>query len=211
MKTGILVVDDEKNIRGGLEELLTLNDFSVRTAPDCNEALKQISDKVPDMILCDIIMPNCTGYWLLQQLQNNEAYKNIPFIFLSARAELTQIRYGMNLGADDYITKPFQHEQLLTAIHVRLNKREQIMELNPEKNAERKAEMTLLLKKISKSEWRVLELLSKNLSSAEISEKLFLSHKTVQNHKANMVKKLNIRGQNTLLSFAVECRVMELF
>ncbi len=215
MKSRILVVEDEKNIREGLEELLSLSNFEVQTAADCNEALNYINHTIPHVILCDVVMPTCTGYSLLQQLQLDDRHKNIPFIFLSARAELEQIRYGMNLGADDYITKPFDVDQLLTAINVRLNKREQLaesqmQEADPEKSV-RKKELEGLLANISKSEWRVLELLSNNFSSPEISEKLFLSNKTVQNHRANMVKKLGMEGQNTLLSFAVECKIMGLF
>jgi len=164
--------------------------------------------------LCDIMMPTCSGYDLLQQIQQTEKLKNIPFMFISARADLNQIRYGMNLGADDYITKPFDHHQLLTAINVRLNKRVKFEapvfnDFEPSK-ATRKKELELQLQKISKSELRVLQLLAANLSSAEISEHLFLSIKTVQNHKANMVKKLVMEGQNTLLSFAIECRVLGL-
>jgi len=214
MKYKILVVEDEKNIREGLDELLTLSNFEVMAVAGCTDAMEHLNKAIPDIILCDIMMPTCSGYDLLQQIQQTEKLKNIPFMFISARADLNQIRYGMNLGADDYITKPFDHHQLLTAINVRLNKRVKFEapvfnDFEPSK-ATRKKELELQLQKISKSELRVLQLLAANLSSAEISKHLFLSIKTVQNHKANMVKKLVMEGQNTLLSFAIECRVLGL-
>lgn len=214
MKDNVLVVEDEKNIREGLEELLTLRNFEVMVAADCSTAMQHLNKTIPDIILCDIMMPTSSGYDLLQEIQQIEKFKKIPFIFISARAELPEIRYGMNLGADDYITKPFDCEQLLTAIKVRLNKRSQF-EAHTFNDGEpardiRKKDLQQYMQKISKSELRVLGLLSGNLSSAEISKQLFLSVKTVQNHKANIVKKLAMEGQNTLLSFAIECRVLGL-
>jgi two-component system, OmpR family, response regulator len=211
-KHKVLIVEDEKNIREGLHELLTISNFDVTAAADCSEAKEHLEYFKPDIILCDIMMPSCSGYELLEHIQQIDTLKKVPFIFVSARAELDQIRQGMNLGADDYITKPFDYDQLLKAINVRLQKTAQFAttaSVNP-LNEERKQQLEEKLEMISKSEWRVMELLANNLSSDEISQQLYLSIKTVQNHKANVVKKLGMEGQNTLLSFAVECRVLGL-
>src|SRR5690606_21091089 len=76
----------------------------------------------PDLILCDILMPVLDGYKVLEYLSNNPNTKNIPFLFISAKTDLKEIRWGMNLGADDYITKPFKEEELINAINQRIFK-----------------------------------------------------------------------------------------
>jgi two-component system, OmpR family, alkaline phosphatase synthesis response regulator PhoP len=121
MSSKILVIEDEAYVRGNVQEILELNGYSVFTAKDGRAGLRSALAEKPDLILCDVMMPEMTGYEVLSSLQSTEAAQ-IPFIFLSAKAERTQIRAGMNLGADDYLTKPFATEDLLEAVQARLAK-----------------------------------------------------------------------------------------
>src|SRR6187551_1913994 len=122
MKSKILIIEDNHDVRENLSEILTLSGYETFMASNGIEGVQVALDKRPDLILCDIMMPELDGYGVLRILSKNEAFYTIPFIFLSAKTELTDVRRGMTLGADDYITKPFDDVELLDTIEVRLKK-----------------------------------------------------------------------------------------
>jgi DNA-binding NarL/FixJ family response regulator len=212
--TKVLLVEDESNLRANLAEILMLNNFDVITAENGKKGLDLLQSNSPDIIISDIYMPEMSGFEFYYRLQQNNLQKSIPFVFLSARAELHDIRIGMNMGADDYITKPVKHNDLINCINTRLKKRKQLGENHtpaiPEQFAEttqKKEELQAMLSLFSDAEKRVFEKLSENKNSVQIGQELYFSFKTVQNHRANMVKKIGISGQNALLSIAVSCRL----
>lgn len=118
----ILLIEDDTTVRENTAELLELSNYEVTTAPDGKKGIAAAQDLRPHLIICDIMMPEVDGYGVLQALSQNAETAGIPFIFLSARTEHKDIRKGMNLGADDYLTKPFEEEELLSAIESRLAK-----------------------------------------------------------------------------------------
>jgi DNA-binding response OmpR family regulator len=118
----ILVIDDNTEIRENTAEILTLGNYNVITAPNGKIGVELALKENPDLIVCDIMMPELDGYGVLHLLKKNDSTQHIPFIFLTAKTERTDFRKGMELGADDYVTKPFDDLELLTAIEVRLRK-----------------------------------------------------------------------------------------
>lgn len=120
--TKVLLIEDDSVLRENIAELLELSDFEVLTAPNGKLGLKSININIPDIIVCDIMMPELDGYEVLNEVTKNNKTKHIPFIFLSAKTEHQDVRKGMNLGADDYITKPFTEDELVSAIKSRLAK-----------------------------------------------------------------------------------------
>lgn len=124
MAKTILVVEDDTLIRKDIALMLQLNDFNIIEAANGRIALNYIKEEVPDLIICDVLMHEMNGYELLEELQKHQEYSSIPFLFLSALAFKPEMRKGMKLGADDYITKPFDFEELLMVISTRLKKRE---------------------------------------------------------------------------------------
>ncbi|NOX60917.1 MAG: hybrid sensor histidine kinase/response regulator [Chloroflexi bacterium] len=121
--TQILVIEDEEPIRENLRELLEAEGYEVLTAADGRVGAELAQQHLPDLILSDILMPEMDGYDVLTTLQQNRHTANIPFIFLTARTDRENMRAGMTLGADDYLTKPFTREDVLQAIRTRLAKR----------------------------------------------------------------------------------------
>lgn len=119
----ILVIDDDKTNRSYIAELLKLDHFEVETARDGLEGIQVARETLPDLIVCDIMMPDLSGYEVLQELRDNSITAMIPFVFLSAKAQRHEVRLGMELGADDYLTKPFRDHELLGAIRAQLQKR----------------------------------------------------------------------------------------
>ena len=116
----ILVIENEADIRNIITEILLAENFSVVPAEDGQIGLQLVQKEIPDLIICDINMPNINGYSVLNQLRQNPSTIAIPFIFLTASTAKTDRRMGMELGADDYLTKPFTKDELLAAIKTRL-------------------------------------------------------------------------------------------
>lgn len=122
MKKKILLIEDNADVRENIEEILVLAGYDVITAENGKSGVDLAQKDKPDLIICDIMMPELDGYGVIHILSKSEETAGIPFIFLTAKAEKTDIRKGMNLGADDYLTKPFDDTELLNAIEARLRK-----------------------------------------------------------------------------------------
>jgi CheY-like chemotaxis protein/CRP-like cAMP-binding protein len=120
----ILVIDDNTEIRENTAEILSLAGYNTYTAENGKVGVELAIKEKPDLIVCDIMMPELDGYGVLHLLKKNPGTENIPFIFLTAKTERTDFRKGMEMGADDYITKPFDDIELLRAIEIRLKKAE---------------------------------------------------------------------------------------
>jgi DNA-binding response OmpR family regulator len=118
----LLVIDDHDDIRENIAEILTLAGYEVFTAPNGKRGVETALKEKPELVICDIMMPELDGYGVLHLLRKNEATLETPFIFLTARTERADFRKGMGMGADDYITKPFDDIELLNAIEIRLKK-----------------------------------------------------------------------------------------
>jgi CRP-like cAMP-binding protein/CheY-like chemotaxis protein len=118
----ILLIEDNPDIRENTAEILDLSQYKVLTAENGKEGVQLALKELPDLIICDIMMPLLDGYGVLHVLSKNETTAGIPFIFLTAKADRGDIRKGMSMGADDYLTKPFTDQELLSAIETRLTK-----------------------------------------------------------------------------------------
>ncbi len=122
MPTKILIIEDNVDIRENTAELLELSGYQVETASDGIEGVRLAKSILPDVVICDIMMPNLDGFGVLQVFSNQPELARIPFIFLTAKTDRADMRKGMEMGADDYLTKPFQEVELLKAIESRLKK-----------------------------------------------------------------------------------------
>ena len=118
----ILLIEDDDIVRGGIKELLSSVGYNVFSAENGTDGVKLAKELIPDLIICDVMMPGISGYKVLEYLNVDEKTTVIPFIFLTAKAEMSDLRKGMELGADDYIIKPFDSKTLINAIDIRLNK-----------------------------------------------------------------------------------------
>lgn len=118
----ILLIEDNAEVRENTHEILELANYEVLTAANGKIGVELAQREKPDLIICDIMMPELDGYGVLHILSKNEQTAGIPFIFLTAKTEKSDIRKGMNLGADDYLTKPFDDTDLLNAVEARFRK-----------------------------------------------------------------------------------------
>lgn len=122
-KARIQIIEDNDDIRESIVEILELANYEVIAADNGKRGIELANQHLPDLILCDIMMPELDGYGVLYLLGKNPQTASIPFIFLTAKAERLDMRKGMEMGADDYLTKPFDDMELLNAVESRLNKK----------------------------------------------------------------------------------------
>jgi CheY-like chemotaxis protein len=118
----ILIIDDHDDIRENTSEILSLGGYHTLTAENGKRGIEMALKEKPDLIVCDIMMPELDGYGVLHLLRKNPETEDIPLIFLTAKAERADLRKGMEMGADDYVTKPFEELELMNAIESRLQK-----------------------------------------------------------------------------------------
>lgn len=122
----ILLIEDNLEVRENTAEILELSGYDVVTAENGKIGVRLAKQETPDLVICDIMMPELDGYGVLRILNQNPETATIPFVFLTAKAEKSDFRKGMNLGADDYLTKPFEDVELMEVIEMRLKKSEQL-------------------------------------------------------------------------------------
>lgn len=118
----ILLIDDEASLRDNIVEVLTLEGYDVIPSADGRDGFEKAVNLLPDIILCDVMMPVMDGIEMFSKIKENELTKNIPFVFLTALVDRFDIKKGQELGADDYLAKPFTIESLLKTINTHLGK-----------------------------------------------------------------------------------------
>jgi len=129
----LLIIEDDTDLAETTADFLRYDGFNIDIANDGAEGIKKAIQNVPDLILCDIAMPGLSGYEVYNSLQQITYTSVIPFIFITAKTELEDIRAGLQIGVDDYITKPFRYEDLSETIKTRLSKQDKMLQINDEK------------------------------------------------------------------------------
>ena len=203
--TRILVVEDNPQIVRSLETILSLEGYEVLVATSGPDGVSAAVRERPDLILCDVMMPGFDGHEVLRQLRADGDAGLSPFIFVTARAERADQRAGMELGADDYLTKPFSREELLNAVRSRLERAEALRAgggggafdfSSPEPLQTRLG--------ITPREAEVLLWVAQGKSNADIGGILGMAEKTVKTHLGNLFTKLGIEGRNAATVLALE-------
>lgn len=284
----ILVIEDDDEIRDEIIDILELKGFVAEGASNGRIGLEAAKKKHPELILCDVDMPELNGYGVLKKLQQDPDLEDIPFVFLTASSSMDNLRKGMNLGADDYLTKPLQIDQLLTAIATRLQKQEksnnhkidsiahsnttsqqasarQISEtsrltprqsrilqlvnqgkpiveiadelavsidaaelladiavrLNHRLNLNQNTEISPQLpvaqiatsipdERLTPRQREILKLVANGMTTKEIAESLFISVKTVETHRGQLMERLNIHDLAGLIRYALRSGLINL-
>lgn len=194
----ILVIEDEPEMRRNITTILRLEKFHPVSAENGRVGVELARKEKPDLILCDVMMPELDGYGVLQSLRNDTDTAAIPFIFLTAKGEREDLRSGMNFGADDYLTKPVPKVELLKAIVARLQRSEQTAqrEFKPDFSShEPLVKLGLTPRAAEALLWA-----AQGKTNADIATILGISESTVKKHMLEVFQKLNVetRGAATL-------------
>jgi DNA-binding NarL/FixJ family response regulator len=198
----ILVIEDEPEMRRNISVLLRYAEFEPIAAENGRKGLELARRENPDLILCDVMMPELDGYGVLQALRLDPTLARIPFIFLTAKGEKDDLRSGMNLGADDYLTKPVGNSDLVRAIHVRLRRSEQAAAR--EFKADFSSADPLLKLALTPRAAEALLWLAQGKTNSDIAIILGITESTVKKHVQEIFEKLGVETRGAAAVRALE-------
>jgi len=198
----VLVIEDEPEMRRNLATILRLERFQPLTASDGESGISAARKEAPDLVLCDVMMPGKNGHEVLRELHNDPATMHIPFIFLTAKGERGDVRSGMNLGADDYLTKPVDKADLLRAIRTRLARAEQLGRVEFAPNFD--SFEPLLALGLSPRVAEVLLWVAQGKTNADIGTILGISESTVKKHLLEIFQQLSVETRSAATLRALE-------
>jgi len=199
----ILIIEDEPEMRRNITTLLRYYDFEPIAAENGRQGVEMARRERPDLILCDVMMPELDGHAVLQALQADASLARTPFIFLTARGEKDDLRSGMNLGADDYLTKPVANADLVKAIETRLRRSQQ--QVNREFKPDFSSSEPLLKLGLTPRAAEALLWLAQGKTNSDIATILGITESTVKKHVQEMFEKLGVetRGAATVRALEV--------
>lgn len=198
----ILVIEDEPEMRRNLATILRLERYQPLTAENGRSGIELAAKERPDLILCDVMMPELDGYSVLQVLRQDPGLALIPFIFLTAKGEKQDLRSGMNLGADDYLTKPVPKADLLRAIEARLRRSEQ--QAQREFKPDFSSHQPLLRLGLTPRAAEVLLWVAQGKTNADIAVILGISESTTKKHLLEIFEKLGVETRSAATLRALE-------
>jgi DNA-binding NarL/FixJ family response regulator len=199
----ILVIEDEPEMRRNITTLLGYYDYLPIAVENGSLGVEVARREKPDLIVCDVMMPELDGYGVLQALQADPVLARTPFIFLTAKGEKDDLRSGMNLGADDYLTKPVANADLVRAIEARLRRCEQhaTREFKPDFSSSK----PLLTLGLTPRAAEALLWLAQGKTNSDIATILGVTESTVKKHVQEMFEKMGVetRGAATVRALEV--------
>jgi DNA-binding NarL/FixJ family response regulator len=198
----ILVIEDEPEMRRNITALLRYHDYEPIAAANGREGVEAARRERPDLVLCDVMMPVMDGYGVIQALQADASLARIPFIFLTAKGEKDDLRSGMNLGADDYLTKPVANADLVRAIETRLRRAEQ--RVNREFKPDFSSFSPLLTLGLTPRAAEALLWLAQGKTNSDIATILGITESTVKKHVQEMFEKLGVETRGAAAVRALE-------
>jgi DNA-binding NarL/FixJ family response regulator len=210
MKT-ILIIEDQPQMRRNLLTILEMEGFRVIATGEGDSGIRIAQEELPDLILCDIMMPGVDGYHVLHTLRAHKPTAPIPFIFLTAKGEKSDFRTGMNLGADDYLAKPVARTDLLSAIAARFDRerlseeslRERIANTGFRPDFSSHAPLVQSLG-LTEREAEVMLWVAQGKSNVDVATILGMSDKTVKKHLGNVFEKLGVESRTAATLRAIE-------
>ncbi len=199
--TTILVIEDEPHLRANLTTILQMENFRVVAARNGLEGIEIARTEKPDLVLCDIMMDGIDGYGVLKHIRESSMLASVPFIFVTSKSERGDLRAGMDMGADDYLTKPFTVPELLSAIEARfLRSEQQRLSAKPSFNSPEPLQVLGLTPR----EAEVLFWMAQGKTNAEIGMVLEMSVATVKKHAEHIFEKLNVENRSAAIVQALD-------
>jgi DNA-binding NarL/FixJ family response regulator len=208
----ILIIEDQAPMRRNIALMLEMEGFQVFTAANGREGLSKAREVKPDLVLCDVMMPELDGHSVVQALRADGETALTPFIFLTAKSGASDLRIGMNFGADDYLLKPVIREDLLAAVHARLARAQAVSTqlqqaaseaggFKPDFSSPEPLRVSLGL---TPREADVLLWVTQGKSNGDVATILGMSEKTVKQHLGSVFQKLGVESRNAATLRALE-------
>ena len=201
--TKLLLIDDDPNLILLVQDYLEFRGYQIMTANNGAQGLKALEEDVPDLIICDVMMPEMDGYSFIQEVRKNAKTSWIPVIFLSAKSQIQDRIQGLNQGADVYLVKPFEPEELVAQVESSLSQAKRMLNYSGSGNKSSMLQVPSNVE-LTPTETKVVSFVSQGLSNREISEKLNVSQRTIESHVSNMLNKTNLNNRTELARWAMD-------
>ncbi|MBD1921395.1 response regulator transcription factor [Microcoleus sp. FACHB-831] len=200
----LLLIDDDPNLILLVKDYLEFRGYEVITAENGREALEVLELDIPDMIICDVMMPEMDGYALVQHVREDARTNWIPVLFLSAKGQSQDRVKGLNTGADVYMVKPFEPEELVAQVESSLKQVSRI-NLRPSKGSETGPKLHVPPEvELTPTELKVVQYVARGLANREIAEQMKVSQRTIESHVSNMLGKTGLHNRTELARWAIE-------
>lgn len=204
----ILIIEDQASMRKNIAFILEMEGFKTSSAANGKEGIACAKDEKPDLILCDVMMPEVDGYGVLQALRQDPGFATTPFIFLTAKSDRNDVRTGMNLGADDYLTKPIVHEELMAAVRSRLERAGAVQQVISEAGTfapdfENFAPLISAFG-LTPREAEVIAWVAQGKGNAEVGILLGMTERTAKQHVSACFQKMGVENRSAATLMAVE-------
>ncbi|MDJ0553342.1 MAG: response regulator transcription factor [Microcoleaceae cyanobacterium MO_207.B10] len=202
----LMLVDDDPNLILLVKDYLEFRGYKVMTAENGRQALEVLEQQIPDLIICDVMMPEMDGYTLVENIRANPATEWIPVLFLSAKGQSQDRVKGLNTGADVYIVKPFEPEELVAQVESSLKQASRLIKHQnvgisngPKIKVRRNVELT-------PTELKVVQLVAKGMANRDIAQIMEVSQRTIESHVSNMLGKTGLHNRTELARWAIESK-----
>ncbi|MGK7930616.1 MAG: response regulator transcription factor [Microcystaceae cyanobacterium] len=201
----LLLVDDDPNLILLVKDYLEFRGYTVNTAENGQDALHILSNHIPDMIICDVMMPEMDGYTFVNEIRQDPRTSWIPVMFLSAKGQSQDRVKGLTTGADVYMVKPFEPEELVAQVESSLKQASRLIGHSKHKGlgGENPIHVPSSVE-LTPTELKVVQLVAKGMANREIAEKLKVSQRTIESHVSNMLNKTNLHNRTELARWAIE-------
>ena len=200
----LLLIDDDPNLILLVKDYLEFRGYEVVTAENGREALEVLEREIPDMIICDVMMPEMDGYSLVKHVREDSRTSWIPVLFLSAKGQSQDRVKGLNTGADVYMVKPFEPEELVAQVESSLKQAARIAE-RPGKTGDNGPKIQVPFDvELTPTELRVVQYVARGMANREIAEELNVSQRTIESHVSNMLGKTGLHNRTELARWALE-------
>lgn len=200
----LLLIDDDPNLILLVKDYLEFRGYEVITAENGREALEILEKQpIPDMIICDVMMPEMDGYVFVEKLREDPRTGWIPFLFLSAKGQSQDRIKGLRTGADVYMIKPFEPEELVAQVESCLSR---IISPPPSTPTVPTIQVPSNVE-LTPTELKVIQLVAQGMANREIAEKLKVSQRTIESHVSNMLNKTNLHNRTELARWAIESKM----
>lgn len=204
----LLLIDDDPNLVLLVKDYLELRGYDVDTANNGREALRTLEKNIPNLIICDVMMPEMDGHSFVRKVRDNPQTSYLPLIFLSAKGQTEDRVIGLNHGADVYMVKPFEPDELVAQIEASLKQASRMMKAQgPDFGTEVSIHVPFDVE-LTPTEKKVIQLVAKGLSNREIAQQLSVSQRTVESHVSNMLGKTGLGNRTELARWAIEQRML---
>jgi DNA-binding NarL/FixJ family response regulator len=203
----LLLIDDDPNLILLVRDYLEFRGYEVLTADNGKEALNLLSQNLPDMIICDIMMPEMDGYALIENVRQDQRTSWIPVLFLSARGQSQDRIKGLNLGADVYMVKPFEPEELVAQVESSLKQTNRLLLYTDGIGDDSSPIQVPATVELTPTELKVVQLVARGLANREIALQMNVSQRTIESHVSNMLGKTGLSNRTELARWAIETRM----